>query len=1073
MKNLYLKLRYGLLTLFVAANISTAFCQQVVKGTVTDQAGQPMPGVNIMIKNTRTGTTTDMNGAFSIEAKSDDILTFSFIGYASSEVTVGNQTNISVALKEDVSLLSEIVVVGYGEVKKSDLTGAVSSVKGETLNQSIATGIDQALIGRVAGVTATQMSGQPGGSVSIRIRGTNSISGSTEPLYVIDGVPIDGNAMNVYQMGLGAVGGGAKTTYSPLSTINPNDIESIEVLKDASASAIYGNRASNGVVIITTKRGRKGDTKVSYDGYYGVQENPVMMEMMNLREYASFRNDWAAETAGETPDPLFADPSLLGEGTDWQEEIYQVAPIMNHQITLSGGEKTRFLITGGYFKQDGTIIGSNFDRFSLRFNMDSDIKPWLTIGNSLALSKTDERLGAFDRGGVIGTALKARPDVPARNPDGSFAGIDGEGAFVNPLGQALDKENYLKRGNLIGNLYADFAILKGLKFRTEFGGNAELNNSSSWNPTYDYGGGAVNEHNYITRQSGLNHRWQFKNYLTYTKTFASAHNLTAMVGQEATAWGWNSVSGTGRDLPTNDVHSIDLGDPKQYSAADASNSGSLESYYSRLNYNFNEKYYLTLTYRADGSSNFAEGQRWAYFPSAAIKWKLTGESFMDAVSFVNDLNIRAGWGETGNSNIPGYAYGESLATLPTNLGLGFRYANYGNPLVTWEASKQLDIGLDASFFESRLQLTVDYYHKSTTNLLMPQQLPGYMGTIGNGAIIRQPPWGNYGEIENKGLEIQLKSVNTTGQFKWETDLNITHNRNKLVALGIEDAFISGNIGAAGNVILSRTEEGQPLFNFYGYEVVGLFKNKEDILNSPVQWDPVNDVDSEGNPVFSRDGTVWPGDLKFRDIDGNDTIDVRDRTNLGSPLPKFTFGINNTFSYKGFDLGIYLVGSYGNKIFNAMKHPAGNGLADMRSAWSNQLKEVTDRAVLQPIGDAVDGWWNDIDNVQVRNPDTDIPRGTFSDPNENTRVSDRYIEDGSYLRIRNIQLGYTFPSSIIRKFNASNLRLYVQVQNAYTFTKYSGFDPEVGQDTWDNNLFGVDNGRYPSPRIYTVGINFGF
>src|SRR5688572_13529496 len=485
MKNLYLKLRYGLLALLFMAKLSTAVGQQVVKGTVVDQTGQRMPGVNIMIKNKGVGTTTDASGAFSIEAKSDDVLTFSFIGYSPQEVTVGSQSNISITLEEDVSLLNEVVVIGYGEVKKSDLTGSISSVKGETLNQSIATGIDQALIGRVAGITATQMSGQPGGSVSIRIRGTSTINGDAEPLYVIDGVPVSGNNRNVYEMGLGAIGGGAKTTYSPLSTINPNDIESVEVLKDASATAIYGNRGSNGVVIITTKRGKKGEAKVTYDGYYGVQEAPVIMEMMNLREYAAFRNDWAAETAGETPDPLFADPSLLGEGTNWQNEILRVAPIMNHQITLSGGgDKTRFMISGGYFKQDGTIIGSNFDRYSLRVNLDSDIKPWLTVGNSLAISKTDERLGAFDRGGIIGTALKARPDVPAHNQDGSYAGIDGEGAFVNPIAQALDKENYLKRVSLVGNLYADFTLIKGLKLRTEFGGNGELNNTSSWNPTY-------------------------------------------------------------------------------------------------------------------------------------------------------------------------------------------------------------------------------------------------------------------------------------------------------------------------------------------------------------------------------------------------------------------------------------------------------------------------------------------------------------------------------------------------------------------------------------------------------------
>lgn len=1059
---------------FLLATISALAQKQLVSGKVVDQTGTPLPGVNIVLKGTTTGTTTDADGRFSLEADPQDVLVASFIGYKKTEIAVGNQTQLSIELSEDVATLEEVVVVGYGEVKKSDLTGSVVSVKGETLNQSIATGIDQALIGRVAGITATQMSGQPGGSVSIRIRGTSSINGDTEPLYVIDGVPVSGNNRNVYEMGLGSVGGGGKTTYSPLSTINPNDIESVEILKDASATAIYGNRGSNGVVIITTKRGKKGDAKVSYDGYYGVQEAPVLLDVMNLREYAIFRNAWAAETAGETPDPMFADPSLLGEGTNWQKEIFRTAPIMNHQVTLSGGDKTRYVITGGYFKQDGIIVGSDFDRYSLRVNLDSDIKSWLTIGNSLSVSKTDERLGAFDRYGVIGTAVKARPDVPARNLDGTYAGVDGEGAFVNPLAQALDKENYLKRGNLMGNFYADFKIIKGLTLRSEFGGNAELNNSSSWNPTYDYGGGAVNEHNSISRQSGLSYFWQTKNYLTYTTKFLSDHNITAMIGQEASEWGWNSVGGTGRDLPTNDVHSIDLGDPKQFSASDASNSGALESYYSRLNYNFNEKYYLTLTYRADGSGNFGPGHRWGYFPSAAFKWKLSNEAFLEGVTFLSDLNVRASWGRTGNAgNQGGFKYGETLATLPTNLGLGFRYANYANPLITWESAEQIDVGLDASFLESRLQLTFDYYRKNVTDLLLSQQLPGYMGTIGNGAVLREAPWGNFGELENKGFEIEVKTINTTGEFKWETDFNLTRNRNKLVNLGIPDAFLSGNIGPAGNVLLSRTQEGQPLGNFYGYKVVGVFRDREDILNSPVQWDPVNDVDAEGNPVFSRDGTVWPGDLKFADIDKNDTIDIRDRVDLGSPQPKFTFGFNNTFRYKGFELSVYLVGTYGNKIFNAMKNPNGAGLSAMRSAWDNQLKEVTERAVLQPVGDATEGWWNDINNVQVSNPGTSVPRATFSDPNENTRISDRYIEDGSYLRIRNIMLGYNLPASILSRIKANNLRVYAQVQNVFTFTKYSGLDPEVGQDTWERNFFGVDNGRYPSPRIYTLGLNVGF
>jgi TonB-linked SusC/RagA family outer membrane protein len=1063
--------------LFLLGISAAAFGQaQVVTGKVTDEKGATLPGVNVVVKGTTTGTSTDAEGNFIIEASQSDVLVFSFIGYTPQEVRVGSQTSFNVALSEDVKTLQEVVVIGYGEVRRSDLAGSVASVKGETLNQTIATGIDQALIGRVAGITATQMSGQPGGSVSIRIRGTSSVNGDTEPLYVIDGIPVSGNNRSVYDMGLGAVGGAGKTTYSPLSTLNPNDIESVEILKDASATAIYGNRGSNGVVLITTKRGKRGDARLTYDAYYGVQENPVKMEMMNLREYAEFRNDWAAETAGEIPDPMFADPSLLGEGTDWQDEIFRVAPVTNHQLTLTGGnDNTRYVVSGGYFNQEGTIVGSSFERFSFRINLDSDIKKWLTIGNSLTVSKTDERLGQFDRGGIIQTTLKARPDVPARNFDGSYAGVDGEGAFVNPLAQALDRENYLKRANVLGNLFADIKILPSLVLRSEIGGNAELNRSSSWNPTYNYGGGAVNEHNSISRLTGQSYFWQIKNYLTFNKDFASAHHVTAWLGQEVSEWGWSSLAGTGRDLPTNDVHSIDLGDPENFTASDALSSGALESYFARLNYNFGDKYSLWFTYRADGSGNFAEGHRWGYFPSVALKWKISSEPFFEGLnSVLPDVSLRASWGLTGNAgNQGGYKYGETLSTLPTNLGLGFRYSNYGNPAITWESAEQIDLGIDISLLNNRIELSVDYYNKMISDLLLEQPLPGYMGTIGNEAITRKAPWGNFGELRNEGLEVMIRSRNLTGDFQWDTDLNFTRNRNTLIDLGIPDAFLSGNIGASGNVLISRTQNGQPLGNFYGYRVVGVFKDKEDILNSPVQWDPVNDVDGDGNPILTRDGTVWPGDLKFADIDKNDTIDIRDRVDLGSPQPKFSFGFNNTFRYKGFELGVYLVGVYGNKIFNAMKNPNGGGLSAMRSAWDNQLQEVARRAKLEPINDPTPEWWDDIDNVRLSNPDTDIPRATFSDPNENTRVSDRYIEDGSYLRIRNITLSYNFPEAISRKIGSNALKLYVQVQNAYTFTKYSGFDPEVGQDTWDRNLFGVDNGRYPSPRIYSVGLNVGF
>lgn len=1078
MKKIYRRLSLASVFLLLLGIAHAQTQRQTVTGTITDAGNQTMPGVNILLKGTTQGAVSDVNGAFAIEAGPEDVLVLTFIGYKTQEIRVGEQTKFTIKMEEDVSTLSEVVVIGYGEVKKSDVTGALVSVGGETLTKTVTSGIDQALIGRVAGVSAVQMSGQPGASVSIRIRGTSSISSGVEPLYVVDGVPLSGsmsgNNKTVYDYGLGAVGGGGKTTFSPLSGLNPNDIESIQVLKDASATAIYGNRGSNGVVIITTKRGKAGQAKITYDGYYGVQQVAKKLDMMNLREYAEFRNDWAAETAGSTPSPEFADPSLLGEGTDWQDAIFRTAAMQSHQLTLSGGsDKTRYAISGNYFDQDGVAIGSDFNRYSLRINLDSDIKPWLKVGNSLSVSRTDERLGQFDRGGIINTALKARPDVPVRNFDGTYSGGQGEGAIVSPLAQALDKVNLLKRAQLLGNLYADIKIKPWLNFRTEFGGNVDFSNASTWMPTYDYGGGAVSKINSISKQKNQNYFWQFKNYLTYDKTFATDHHATVMIGQEASSWGYDNITSGSMGLPTNTVHSVNLGLIDDRTAKDAYGSGALSSYFGRLNYNFKEKYYATFTYRADGSSNFAKGNKWGYFPSAALKWNLSAESFMDGLDrSISNLSIRAGWGQTGNSNIDGYLYGSSLTTMVTNLGLGFRVANNANPNLTWETAEQIDLGLDAAFLDGRVQLTLDVYKKNVKDLLIPYPLPAYMGSLGNAAVTLKAPWANAGEIENKGIEIALKTVNLRGPLQWDTDLNFSMNRNTLVDYGIKDATLDGFVGASGDVLVSRTINGMPLGEFYGYKVVGVFKDKADILNSPVQWDPT-EVDGNGQPVFERNGTVWPGDLKFADIDGNDTIDVRDRTFIGSPQPKFTFGFNNTFRYKGFELEVFLIGSYGNKVYNYNKQGDNSGIADMKSAWDNQLSEVTNRAKLQPVTEPIGQWYNDIDNVQVINSDTDIPRATNQDPNQNRRVSDRYIEDGSYLRVRTITLGYALPPLITQKIKVSSLRVYARVQNAFTFTSYSGYDPEVGQDTWDARVSGLDNGRYPSPRVYTLGVTANF
>jgi TonB-linked SusC/RagA family outer membrane protein len=1078
-----MKSKQILLYLFIFLSMG-AWAQKKITGRVTDSGtSETIPGVNVLVKgDVNTGTVTDLDGRFTITVPSEkSTLTFSFIGFNPQEIVVGKQTVINVQLKTMVLGLEEVVVVGYGTMKKSDLSGSTVSVSEAKVKGSISSGLDQALQGRAAGVTAVQTSGQPGSSSSIRIRGTGTLNSDAEPLYVIDGIPISSSLGSVYDVGLGAAGGGGKTAFSALSSINPSDIVSMEILKDASATAIYGSRGANGVVLITTKRGKANEAKFTYEGVFGVQEQTKRLELMNLREFAEYQNNLAAETNGKVPRADFADPSLLGVGTNWQNEIFRTAPMQSHNITANGGSTaTQYSISGGYFKQDGTVIGSDFKRYSFRTNIDTEMKKWLKVGTSLMLSSTEDHIGLFDQtGGIIQTAAKQTPDVPVRNFDGTYATAVGEGATsrVNPIAKALDEENRMTRTRLMGNLYAQLSIAKGLTFRTEFGGDVSYLNGYHFAPTFQYGT-QKNDQNSASKRYNQNIFWQFKNYLTYNFKFLNNNNVSAMLGQEASEWKYENLSGESKALPTNDIHEPGLGDIKSMTVGSGRGSGAMNSYYTRINYNYKEKYFLTFTYRGDGSSNFGPNNRWAYFPSAAGSWRFSEEPFMASLKkSLTNGKLRVGWGQTGNQNIGGYRWGSSLSKLPTNLGAGFRQSNFANPSIMWETSEQTNLGLDLSFFKGRIDLTLDTYLKKSKNMLMPMQLPSYMGTSGNPAFNMKAPWGNFGEIQNKGLEITLTTQNFVNEFKWNTDISITINRNKLVNIGTSDAKLYGY--AQWFDLITVTEAGQPIGNFYGYLTNGIYKDKQDILDSPK---PVGfKTDAQGNPVFNRDNTVFPGDIKFKDISGPDgvpdgKIDEKDRTVIGSSAPKFSFGMNNTFTYKNFDLTIFVMGQYGNKLFNYF----GRNISNMQSQWDNQLKIVTNRAKLEVIDASVtypsngyNNWFEDINNVRVANPGTNIPRSHWADPNQNTRMSDRYLEDGSFLRIKNVTLGYTVPPSFSKKYGIQNLKIYTNVQNLFTFTKYTGFDPEIGQDTLDPYVFGLDNGRYPSPRIISLGLNITF
>lgn len=1043
-----------------------------VSGTVSDQTG-PVIGASVIEKGTTNGTMTDNDGHFTLTVSKGAVIEISSIGYKTQEITVGAQTNFTVTLSEDNEFLDEVVVVGYGSMKKSDLAGASVSMKESDLKGSIISSLDQSLQGRAAGVTAVTTSGAPGSSSSIRVRGQATINANAEPLYVIDGVIVQGGGNTGADFGLGdALGNGKVSTISPLSTINPADIVSMEILKDASATAIYGAQGANGVVLITTKHGKSGEAKFSYDGMVAMSRQAVRLNMMNLREYAQYYNEMIEEGDIYETNPYYATPSLLGKGTNWQDEIFRTAWQHQHQLSAQGGsDKVQYYVSGSYMDQQGTIIGSNFNRFSVRTNLDAQLKKWLKLGVNATYAITNDNLKLADSNqGLIYYSLTTIPDIPVYDVNGNYSSTIREGyTSPNPVALAMMDEILLKRKKLSGNIYAELTPIKHITWRTELGFDMGESDANRYKPMIDLGGW-VRSQNSISYQKNSNYFWQLKNYLTYANQWGK-HSVTAMVGQECWESRWNYLSGSNTDLPSDEVHNVALatGTP---SISSGFGSSSMASFFTRETYNYGDRYLGTYTYRYDGSSNFGPKNRWAGFHSVALAWRFSNEKFFEPVKKVIDNGkLRLGWGQTGNSSIGSYAWGAAITRMPSALGMGFRPSNIPNTSIRWESQEQYNVGLDLGFFNGRLNLTVDAYYKKSDDMLMSMQLPSYMGTQGNGSSKLNAPKGNYGSIENKGLEITLDAHPVQlKNFSWDSNFQISFNKNKLLSLSdTENATLVG-YGQWGDVVCV-SEIGKPLYNFYGYKVEGVYKDLDDIQNSakPAKYP------SDG--VFSRGNTVWVGDIKYKDVDENGIIDERDRTDIGSPLPKFTFGWTNTFRYKNLDLSIFLNGSYGNKVMNYNSLT----LTHMNSTWTNQLQSVVSkRARLEPIDPTIvyaDGskWFDHIDNVRVKNPGTKIPHTSINDPNDNDRISDRYVEDGSFLRIKNITLGYTFPKALLNKAKIENLRVYVNIQNLYTFTKYTGYDPEVGASTQDSTglTYGLDNGRYPSPAMYSFGLNITF
>lgn len=1044
-----------------------------IKGKVVDAAGETVIGANVLEKGTTNGVITDIDGNFVLNVSSGATLEISYIGYVTQTIKVTNQTSLHIVLKEDSETLDEVVVVGYGTMKKSDLSGASVSVGEDAIKGSVITNLDQSLQGRAAGVSAVSTSGAPGSSSSIRVRGQATINSNAEPLYVIDGVIVQGGGASGADFGLGdALGNGSVSTISPLSTINPADIVSMEILKDASATAIYGAQGANGVILITTKRGKAGEAKFTYDGMLAVQRQTKRLDMMNLREFANYYNEFVQ--VGELDvNGYYADPSILGKGTNWQDAVFQTALQHQHQVSAEGGtEKIKYYVSASYMDQDGTLIGSNFNRYSFRVNLDSQLKSWLKLGLSATYSSTDEDLKLADgEQGIINYSLKTVPDIPIYDIDGNYATIVREGyTNPNPIAMAMMDQVLLNRQKLTGNIFFEVTPIKNLVWHAELGYDISASRGERYKPMVDFGSWK-RDSNYSSIQKNSSTFWQLKNYVTYSGMI-DKHNFTAMLGQECWASNYDNISVTNTNLPSDAVHNPALGTATPVIGS-GFGSSAMASFFTRLTYNYDNRYYGTYTYRYDGSSNFGPDNRWAGFHALAGSWRFSNEEFFKPLSgVISNGKLRLGWGQTGNANIGGYLWGTSIVKMSSSLGTGYRPKNIPNTSIKWESQEQWNVGLDLGFIQDRINVVVDWYKKVSNDMLMALQLPSYMGTQGNTSSRLDPPYGNYGSIENAGVEISLNTHPLIGKFQWDSDFQISFNKNKLKALsGTANAQIVGY--GQWNDVVSVSNVGESLYNFYGYVCDGVYQDYEDLQKSP------KPEQYPSNGVFNRKNTVWVGDIKYKDISGPDgkpdgVINEYDKTNLGSPMPKFTFGWTNTFRYKDFDLSIFINGSYGNKVMNYL----GMQLTHMNSAWENQLNSVTGRARLEPIDpDKVypsgQYWYDDVTNVRVSNPEAAIPRASIQDPNDNDRISDRYVEDGSYIRLKNITLGYTFPSKLIKKFGINNLRLYANIQNLLTITGYDGYDPEIGASTQSTNVYGLDYGRYPSPTVYSFGLNISF
>ena len=1012
---------------------------RTITGTVTDNNGEPVIGANVIIKGTSIGTVTDVNGKYTLEVPPKAILQISYIGYLTKEIVIDNNKTADVILIEDTQKIDEVVVVGYGTQKKGEVASSISTIKSDNFVKTPTTDAAQLIKGKVPGLSIITPDANPTSTSQIALRGITTLKASSSPLVLIDGIPGD------------------------LNSVSPDDIEQIDVLKDGSAAAIYGTRGTNGVILITTKNANgEMPTEVDVNAYLSTQQITKTLPFMKADEYRRrVQEGWP----GAQDD---------GASTDWLDEVTRTPFTQIYNISLRGGSRTtNYVASFEYRGLNGLIKRTNNQMFYPRVEITHRMfNNKLKLNASLSGYKQTYFSGS-DGGGynseVYRNALIYNPTTPVYDKNGNYSEST-KNEYFNPVSLLNEVEGENQATNLRMFANITYTPIEGLDIKYLFSSNTYNQVRGYYETQQHKSTWKDGKNGYASRGSTRSNEDLSELTVQWRKTIFEDHSFTLLGGYSWQKTHYQNFYMQNFNFPSNDYTYNNMGTGQalkdgrgtEYSTA---NESKLIGYFGRLNYNYDDRYLLTATLRADGSSSFAKESRWGWFPSVALAWKVNNEAFLKDVEAINSLKLRLGWGVVGNQWAGSYAYGVTMASAASIWGTGFYAGNYPNRELKWEETNSFNVGLDLALFNNRIEFIADAYYKKTDNLLMQASLPTYVS-----GLIRAP-WVNAGAMTNKGVEFTLNTHNIqTRDFTWTSGLTFSINHNEVTKLYSESSAISG---INGSETLTYTMVGEPVGQFYGYKVIGMFKEEGDFYKKGADGNFL--LDETGNRIqvaIPKDQTIgksgiWVGDYIYEDRDNNGVIDEKDRTFLGNPAPKFTFGFNNYLSYKGFDLNIFLNGSVGNKAINLIRRTFTDPMRN-----SNLLKEATGIAQIAmhdpEVGDEV------LSNVYVANADAaKVQRITTSSANDNNRISDRFVEDASYLRIKNISLGYTFPQKWLRRLQIDHLRLYVNIQNLCTITGYKGYDPEIGALNYNVLLRGVDDARYPSQRIYTFGLNFNF